>query len=821
MTQTLQTAPKKELPEHQAISLYEAAVTAGDLQTKDFSSADVPSSDENFWASADLVGQGYFSSAFYLKGVYFSNDWVFICCDRIASKLSTVPLRVCIEDEVDGEAVFRPDPGHAINRLLKNPNPWQDGVGLLYSMISDYCATGNGMILHQPLLNNLIHIPSETVNIIFHDGNVPSYYFVNYGQGQIPQIVTQQIQIPIERLIHIKRPNPSSVYWGLSPLIPGNKSVEFYNLSQEFLNNYYIRGAQPSLILKMENEANEQVMLRLLASFEQAYSGRRNQRRTMILPKGVSADQSPTKLAEQELLEFLILDRETMINLFQVPKQELSIQDNSGWNSDEYNQALRNFWNGPLKTIGDQIELNLTKRLKPFLGKKRVIKFDYSVVPQMQENLKEKAETGTALLPTWTLNEIRKQVFNKPPLPGGDINQTIEGQKNTNLLSQFPGFGQMPGQPTGRESASEGERQSPSQTQNSTESDLSESGLYPEDTADQTPISEDIPGVRSKERKWEKNWGIIKKALDDNVGDFWNKREMHRKVTSSQTFPAIRRQATTLFQQQAEAADDILHGRTKASSSEVDRWEQELKAALNKASLKKLFADAYEANTIAQYNMGFNTTLMLPWNLPDERLILASRIQADEAARAELRKRGERVFAQINETTLKSMMKQISAGLDQGMTIGQISDAIKKYFSPREIPWRTDRIARTETLIAASIGQKAAADRAAQSIRGLKKVWLNAGDIRVRGNPSGLYSNSQYDHWSCGGEMVDYNKNFSCGLAYPRALGGAAGNIINCRCDWFIVPPDQAKNLDLEGVPSVEPISFDDSGKLIPAKTSR
>ena len=52
-------------------------------------------------------------------------------------------------------------------------------------------------------------------------------------------------------------------------------------------------------------------------------------------------------------------------------------------------------------------------------------------------------------------------------------------------------------------------------------------------------------------------------------------------------------------------------------------------------------------------------------------------------------------------------------------------------------------------------------------------VWMNSRDIRVRGNPAGLYPKSEYNHWSRNGEIFYWDN--------PPADGNA-GMPIRCRC---------------------------------------
>lgn len=73
-----------------------------------------------------------------------------------------------------------------------------------------------------------------------------------------------------------------------------------------------------------------------------------------------------------------------------------------------------------------------------------------------------------------------------------------------------------------------------------------------------------------------------------------------------------------------------------------------------------------------------------------------------------------------------------------------------------------------------------------ESIGADKYVWHNAGDRRVRGNPSGLYPDARHDHWAREGEIFYY--------ARPPA-GGNPGQDYNCRCYAEVVLPDNLEEL--------------------------
>jgi uncharacterized protein with gpF-like domain len=86
---------------------------------------------------------------------------------------------------------------------------------------------------------------------------------------------------------------------------------------------------------------------------------------------------------------------------------------------------------------------------------------------------------------------------------------------------------------------------------------------------------------------------------------------------------------------------------------------------------------------------------------------------------------------------------------------------------------------------------------ASKVIPDLYKVWVNAGDERVRGNPGGIYPDSKGDHWTIAGEAIPYDKAFGNGLQYPREPGGPPHEVIRCRCTLIAVSEKDLKRLGI------------------------
>lgn len=85
-------------------------------------------------------------------------------------------------------------------------------------------------------------------------------------------------------------------------------------------------------------------------------------------------------------------------------------------------------------------------------------------------------------------------------------------------------------------------------------------------------------------------------------------------------------------------------------------------------------------------------------------------------------------------------------------------------------------------------------------------IWRNMGDERVRGNPSGIYARSHFDHWSAEGQERPVDIPFDISgeqMKFPgdASLGASIGNRINCRCTaefWAIGPNGEREMIGLE-----------------------
>lgn len=126
-----------------------------------------------------------------------------------------------------------------------------------------------------------------------------------------------------------------------------------------------------------------------------------------------------------------------------------------------------------------------------------------------------------------------------------------------------------------------------------------------------------------------------------------------------------------------------------------------------------------------------------------------------------------RLIKSIPEKMFTDVEKVVIEGVEKGRGLRSLQKDITDRFNV------TDRKAK---LIARDQVGKLNSDltKRRQEDLGVKKyLWRNSQDERVRGNPSGLYPNSEYDHWSREGKEYSWD---------DPPPDGHPGQAIQCRC---------------------------------------
>lgn len=691
---------------------------------------------------------------FSLKNLFYSETWVYVVVNIIARKIANQLMPVHKRIISKGELTTVPDMTHFLNIMMEKPNDHEDYHAFMYKVGAELTLMGNAIIWRLRFSNQLILLPTELLDVRFdEDTNEPSAYMMMPGLTEEHQ-GSAVITIHPDDIIHITLPHPNSMIFGLSPFVSGRKSVLFDRYSSEFLNNFYLKQANPGLILEMEQEANEKKAVRLLKSMENLWTGRRNLRRTMLLPKGVKSVVHAQTLAEQDLKEHILLKRDEIRALLNMPPHELGLQSAGSMGSEEAKTAILNFWESTIIPFQGLISGTFTKGFKKALGAKHLFQFDNSDVKILKADEKLKAETAILKLHTHTINEIRREDYDKPPIEGGD---RLGGRQST------PGPGGFPFQSVSGPMAQIPQLLPPGENQVGDSNQSSTSTALPT------------------------------QAFINKFNDWWMRRKQQETERADFTERKIFQSVLDLFLGLAPKVMDIvsdnyeeplgLQKSQKANSdipNELDRAFSEFEATYTSNGTRVLRGVA---------ELGYDIQLDTPFGLPNEEEIQALRQRNEEERLDILEARQLTTFKNITQSTTNDIMRIIRRGSENSFTLPQVAREIQTYFS-EIIPSRARTIARTETLTAVSLGQKAAQDDASSLLPGMKKMWISAGDDRVRDS-----------HVDLDGVIVNVDEEFKSGLAFPRDPNAPANETINCRCTWIMIPEEDSEDIfDFTGI---------------------
>lgn len=720
-----------------------------------------------------------FMHAHTLKGLFYSEDWVFITTDSIATPISQCPLRVFQESRAeDGRNKRDALESHPVSVLLANPNPHQSDVELRYSLAVDTILGGNGFLYHATTLKQIFNLPFERVNYAFDGQGIPCALQVFKQRQEDVFADPVSHEIPLTQIVHARRPNPSSAVWGLSPFIPGRRSVLFNRYSQDYLLAFYLKGATPQMILEMDKDASQQSLVRMIRSFESAYTGRRNQRRTLVLPKGVKATMADSKIADQQLTELVKANRETVLNILRVPKHALGLQESGSLGSREHELALRWYWKQTILPTMQLIEGALTRHFKAIgmLQPGQLVAFDTSEVDYVQEDLLGDAEVSKALETSWSLNERRDRIFGMPAVPGGDV---ILGAMPP---APFPMATPEPAAPP--EAAAPG---APSEAP-------------PKATTlpDAEPRPDALPvvaeGVADPDEK-----------RDEGKAEPWHARVLRKydahlrtgneglDAQATEQIPAMVRHTAELFASMAERALDALEGSkrglaggfTRADDDEVKAFSERIQKLY--AELEDAYVKGYVQRLMGTVDAGYETQVKMVFDEKAREALAAYKDTDVKGQRSTLAARGLFAFKSVSGTTTDSVTALVEKGLAGGLSLDKVATSIVG-FMKEQARWRAEMVARTETLTAFSVGSMATMERAKKAIPGMKKMWVTSNDERVR-----------KAHIELMGDIADPDEEFSNGLRYPRDPGSPnAAESINCRCVALMLPPEDVADYSQE-----------------------
>ena len=275
-----------------------------------------------------------------------------------------------------------------LHKILERPNPAQSYNAWLTELIAFGKLTGNRYIYgigpdtgaNNGKFTELYVMPSQVMEIISNGIMEPvSKYKLEYNGTKY---------IDASEICHIKDFNPyydgtGSHMYGQSPLRAGLRSLttnnEAVQTGVKYLQNQTARG----LLTSEMGDINEVQAQQLKDKFRRQHQGSDNAGDIIITPNKMSWVNFGLNASDVSLIAQYNASIKDLCNIYNVPVQLLNNTDSSSYNNmKEAKKAL--YQNAVIPEL-IKIKNELNRWLAPKYGDKLCIEFDFSVIPEMQE----------------------------------------------------------------------------------------------------------------------------------------------------------------------------------------------------------------------------------------------------------------------------------------------------------------------------------------------------------------------------------------------------------------------------------------------------
>lgn len=660
--------------------------------------------------------------------VFSENVWVYSAVSRIAQSVSMTKWKLVTTNSEGEEIEITDESKYSQLALLKRPNPfmtWQEFSELSQIFLeltgeSYWVISFNG--LGEPA--ELWPVPPDRMWVVpDKDDFISGYVYIFAGEN---------LPFDPKEVIHLKYPNPLNVYKGVGPTQAAGYLIDIDTYGNQFSKNFFYNGATPGGVIESPQSLTTEEYNRIREQWELSHTGVDKAHRVGILEGGATYKPIELNLQNIQLIENRKQNREDILAGFGVPNSVLGISDNVNKANAEVGEitfAKRTIKPRLIK-LSEKINYELLTLFKNNSKLRIKLVFD-EVTPEDQELTLKKVQAGVTI-GIITINEARAKL-GFDPLENGDVLMIPSTVKTVDIKDLA----------TITEAAT---------TQTTAAAELAANP--PENNPDGGPKKPDPkePDKKPSDGGKEPDNGkdLKKKFTIDKAliaSRFLVEQAKNEKAWKKALAPVWR-------EMKSEALENLKKGENENlfdNEAFIDKFSK-VGLEMNEKTFNHFAEMAYkDINPVKSLQKGYDSNLERIMNFIKDKSFRFARLLTEETE-AELR-------------------KELMAALKAGEDLDQIMRRIAEVFDIAETGYRSERIARTESMGAANAG---ALEGYLQTGLVKGKEWIATYDERTR-----------HSHAAADGQVTKLSGTFTVDgekLAFPGDPNGSAGNIINCRC---------------------------------------
>jgi len=760
-----------------------------------------------------------------LKALYTREPWVYSTAQLIARTMGQIPFLI---KDLQGNIIDT----HPLMEQINAGSTVQDSKFRDWSGNLDLCLGGNYFMVFDEKYEKAFHIPVELAFLKMRDTNTSADDLERFGMIESLQILeagTMGVSLPTKefpwsQVVHIRTPNPYNPFYGLSMYAAAARPIMLDRYKNEFEMAFYLRGATNAGVITTNEEVTRSRMERLMKSFENSFTGRRNWWRTLFLPKGAQWTNSGLTMSEMQHLEGLRENRLTLLATLGIPPSQVGIVQDVNRATAETQESQ--MWNNTIIPLSwfTASGWNSSYLVRIIYKGEVVVEPDLRGIDAVEGSLLSRSEQARSVDNMVTINEQR-EIIGYKVLPPNDIRGEmflIELQKQ--------GLGNPFGEelsasivaPAPTEPDSDTLRLTEGQTQDGTgENRHSHPAKWDDETGngETTGTQGDGPAHSHKIADFKvlpggedgHEHGAVKsedseRAFQAAKANSVQRQSKIERVNGKKYKKGLDAYFDFLFQQVRVAAEKDIDIRAHLATMSQDRQDKYIVELV--PILDDTMNDGFElalattksiSNELWLLRLGYTrhsrkkpVKKLFRFTATDEQAISNIKERTKDGARQRLAERGVQMFQGFDSVATENIMNIIEVGLREGKAETETARDIRNLYG-EFYQGQSTTITRTEILSAVSAGTKWNQDVLGEVFTEVNKQWFHVGDVGSNPNARAEHLEFQQE-----GEVpkdhIYSNPDTGNNLSYPRDPAGGASDVINCRCSMTAVIPASARS---------------------------
>ena len=334
-------------------------------------------------------------------------DWVYDCIGLYSDSVSTAPYSLSrpdgtklVRSKTDGTPPEYEVGPKELYDLLDKPNPFMLYDELFALTVIDLLLVGN----HYWFKWNWNTPAAALYRLAPSHVKIKPGPYGPEGYKYQPPGVRNPITIAPENIVHFRRPNPHSQWYGMGVIQGAGRSMDLELAITDTMASYYENRADPSMIVQSERRVPRDVFNKLRAQLRARVTGASNAGELLVLEAGLKASSLSTSASDALFDALGKMSRDRVFTKFRASPMLFGLMDESS-GSNKVADARREFDNYSLRPFMDKLQRQITHAIAEDFN--CVYTIDHRSILPAEEAIK--VGESVAKLPGVKVREVRRQ----------------------------------------------------------------------------------------------------------------------------------------------------------------------------------------------------------------------------------------------------------------------------------------------------------------------------------------------------------------------------------------------------------------------------